>query len=213
MTYAELKNLIQNYLQNTESSFVTYLPDIIKQAEDRILENVQLPVFRKNASGTLTSGNQYLSTPTDFLAPYSLSYTNSGSQTFLINKDVNWIREVYPDSSTTGEPEYYAIFDDDSFIVAPTPNSGFTVELHYFYRPASITAGSDSGTTWLSTNAPSALLYACLLEGYVYMKGEADMMSVYNTRYESALSRLKVLGDGRSRKDAYRSGQLRVPVS
>ena len=134
-----------------------------------------------------------------------MSYTNSGSQTFLINKDVNWIREVYPDSSTTGEPEYYAIFDDDSFIVAPTPNSGFTVELHYFYRPASITAGSDSGTTWLSTNAPSALLYACLLEGYVYMKGEADMMSVYNTRYESALSRLKVLGDGRSRKDPYRS--------
>ena len=208
MTYGELKNLIQNYLQNSETSFTTYLPDIIKQAEDRILENVQLPVFRKNQVGSLSSSNQDLGIPTDFLAPYSLSFTNSSNQTFLINKDVNWIRELYPNASTTGEPEYYAIFDNDYFIVAPTPDSAYNVELHYFYRPASITAGSDSGTTWLSTNAPSALLYACLLEGYVYMKGEQDMMSVYNTRYESALGRLKVLGEGRDRNDAYRAGQL-----
>ena len=208
MTYGELKNLIQNYLQNSETSFTTYLPDMIKQAEDRILENVQLPVFRKNQTGSVSSGNQYLGIPSDFLAPYSLSFTNSSNQTFLINKDVNWIRELYPNASTTGEPEYYAIFDNDYFIVAPTPDSAYNVELHYFYRPASITAGSDSGTTWLSTNAPSALLYACLLEGYVYMKGEQDMMSVYNTRYESALGRLKVLGEGRDRNDAYRAGQL-----
>ena len=208
MTYAELKNLIQNYLQNSETSFTTYLPDMIKQAEDRILENVQLPVFRKNQTGSLSSGNEYLGIPSDFLAPYSLSYTSSSNQTFLMNKDVNWIREVYPNSSTTGEPEYYGIFDNDYFIVAPTPDAAYNVELHYFYRPASITAGGDSGTTWLSTNAPSGLLYACLLEGYVYMKGEQDMMSVYNTRYESALGRLKILGEGRDRTDAYRSGQL-----
>ena len=213
MTYAELKSLIQNYLQNTESSFTTYLPDMIKQAEDRILENVQLPVFRKNQSGAVTSGNQYLGIPSDFLAPYSLSYTSSSNQTFLINKDVNWIREVYPNASTEGEPEYYAIFSNDFFIVAPTPDSGYTVELHYFYRPASITAGEDSESTWLSTNAPAALLYACLIEGYVYMKGEQDMMSVYNARYESALGRLKVMGDARDRKDAYRSGQLTIPTS
>jgi hypothetical protein len=213
MTYAELKSLIQNYLQNTESSFTTYLPDMIKQAEDRILENVQLPVFRKNQSGAVTSGNQYLGIPSDFLAPYSLSYTSSSNQTFLINKDVNWIREVYPNASTEGEPEYYAIFSNDYFIVAPTPDSGYTVELHYFYRPASITAGEDSESTWLSTNAPAALLYACLIEGYVYMKGEQDMMSVYNARYESALGRLKVMGDARDRKDAYRSGQLTIPTS
>lgn len=213
MTYAELKSLIQNYLQNTETSFTTYLPDMIKQAEDRILENVQLPVFRKNQSGAVTSGNQYLGIPTDFLAPYSLSYTSSSNQTFLINKDVNWIREVYPNASTEGEPEYYAIFSNDYFIVAPTPDSGYTVELHYFYRPASITAGEDSESTWLSTNAPAALLYACLIEGYVYMKGEQDMMSVYNARYESALGRLKVMGDARDRKDAYRSGQLTIPTS
>jgi hypothetical protein len=213
MTYAELKSLIQNYLQNTETSFTTYLPDMIKQAEDRILENVQLPVFRKNQSGAVTSGNQYLGIPSDFLAPYSLSYTSSSNQTFLINKDVNWIREVYPNASTEGEPEYYAIFSNDYFIVAPTPDSGYTVELHYFYRPASITAGEDSESTWLSTNAPAALLYACLIEGYVYMKGEQDMMSVYNARYESALGRLKVMGDARDRKDAYRSGQLTIPTS
>ena len=213
MTYAELKNLIQNYLQNTETSFTTYLPDMIKQAEDRILENVQLPVFRKNQSGAVTSGNEYLGIPTDFLAPYSLSYTSSSNQTFLINKDVNWIRELYPNASTEGVPEYYAIFSNDYFIVAPTPDSGYTVELHYFYRPASITAGDDSESTWLSTNAPSALLYACLIEGYVYMKGEQDMMSVYNARYESALGRRRVLGDARDRKDAYRSGQLIIPVS
>jgi len=213
VTYDELKNLIQNYLQNTETSFTTYLPDMIKQAEDRILETVQLPVFRKNQSGAVTSGNEYLGIPTDFLAPYSLSYTSSSNQTFLINKDVNWIRELYPNASTEGAPEYYAIFSNDYFIVAPTPDSGYTVELHYFYRPASITAGDDSESTWLSTNAPSALLYACLIEGYVYMKGEQDMMSVYNARYESALGRLRVLGDARDRKDAYRSGQLIIPVS
>ena len=132
MTYGELKNLIQNYLQNSETSFTTYLPDIIKQAEDRILENVQLPVFRKNQVGSLSSSNQYLGIPTDFLAPYSLSFTNSSNQTFLINKDVNWIRELYPNASTTGEPEYYAIFDNDYFIVAPTPDSAYNVELHYF---------------------------------------------------------------------------------
>ena len=147
------------------------------------------------------------------MAPYSLSYTSSSNQTFLINKDVNWIREVYPNASTEGAPEYYAIFSNDYFIVAPTPDSEYTVELHYFYRPASITAGSDSESTWLSTNAPAALLYACLIEGYVYMKGEQDMMSVYNARYESALGRLRVLGDARDRKDTYRSGQLTIPVS
>tara|TARA_R110000737_G_scaffold298993_1_gene305817 strand:- start:69 stop:710 length:642 start_codon:yes stop_codon:yes gene_type:complete len=213
MTYAELKNLIQNYLQNSETSFTTYLPDIIKQGEDRIIENVQLPAFRKNQTGNLSASNQYLGIPTDFLSVYSLSYTNSSSQTFLINKDVNWIRELYPNASTTGTPEYYAIFSDDYFIVAPTPDAAYTVELHYSYKPNSITVGADSGTTWLSKNASTALLYSCLLEGYTYMKGEQDMMSVYNTRYETALARLKVLGEGRDRKDAYRSGQLINPVS
>tara|TARA_R100000329_G_scaffold42580_2_gene39583 strand:+ start:1400 stop:2041 length:642 start_codon:yes stop_codon:yes gene_type:complete len=210
MTYAELKSAIQNYLQNSETQFVSDLPTIIKQAENRILKTVKLPVFRKNVTGTLTSGNEYLATPTDFLDNYSLSFTNSSEQTFLLFKDVNFIREAYPNKSTTGLPKHYAIFDNTSFIVGPTPNSNYTVELHYFYSPTSITAGADSGTTWLSTNAESALLYGSLLEGYTYMKGEPDIMQMYEKRYEQALARLKTLAEGENTTDHYRDDSYRV---
>jgi len=210
MTYSELKSLIQNYLQNTETQFVSDLPSIIKQAEERILKTIQLPVFRKNVSGTLTSGNEYLATPTDFLDNFSLSFTNSGSQTFLLFKDVNFIREAYPNSSTTGTPKHYALFDDGSFIIGPTPDSSYAVELHYFYRPASITAGADSGTTWLSDNAENALLYGSLLEAYIYMKGEPDLISLYQQRFLQALARLKNLGEGDNTVDNYRDDVVRV---
>ena len=210
MTYAELKSLIQNYLQNTETQFVSDLPSIIKQAEERILKTIQLPVFRKNVSGTLTSGNEYLATPTDFLDNFSLSFTSSGSQTFLLFKDVNFIREAYPNSSTTGTPKHYALFDDGSFIIGPTPDSSYAVELHYFYRPASITAGADSGTTWLSENAENALLYGSLLEAYIYMKGEPDLISLYQQRFLQALARLKNLGEGDNTVDNYRDDVVRV---
>jgi|TARA_R100000084_G_scaffold105210_1_gene62457 hypothetical protein len=210
MTYAELKSAIQNYLQNSETQFVSDLPTIIKQAETRILKTVKLPVFRKNVSGTFTSGNEYLATPTDFLDNFSLSFTSSGSQTFLLFKDVNFIREAYPNSSTTGTPKHYALFDNSSFIIGPTPDSSYTVELHYFYSPASITAGADSGTTWLSTNAENALLYGSILEGYTYMKGEPDMMQLYEKRYDQALSRLKTLAEGENTVDQYRDDQYRV---
>ena len=210
MTYSELKSLIQNYLQNTETQFVSDLPSIIKQAEERILKTIQLPVFRKNVSGTLTSGNEYLSTPTDFLDNFSLSFTSSGSQTFLLFKDVNFIREAYPNSSTTGTPKHYALFDDGSFIIGPTPDSSYAVELHYFYRPASITAGADSGTTWLSDNAENALLYGSLLEAYIYMKGEPDLISLYQQRFLQALARLKNLGEGDNTVDNYRDDVVRV---
>lgn len=210
MTYAELKSLIQNYLQNTETQFVSDLPSIIKQAEERILKTIQLPVFRKNVSGTLTSGNEYLSTPSDFLDNFSLSFTSSGSQTFLLFKDVNFIREAYPNSSTTGTPKHYALFDDGTFIIGPTPDSSYAVELHYFYRPASITAGGDSGTTWLSDNAENALLYGSLLEAYIYMKGESDLISVYQQRFLQALARLKNLGEGDNTVDNYRDDVVRV---
>ena len=179
MTYLELKSLIQDYLQNTETSFVSNINNVIKQAEERILKTVKLPVFRKNVSGNLSSCSEYLATPTDFLDNFSLSITNSSEQFFLLFKDVNFIREAYPNASTTGIPKHYALFDDSTFIVGPTPNAAFTVELHYFYRPASITAGADSGTTWLSTNARNALLYASLIEGYMYMKGDMDLMNQY----------------------------------
>ena len=210
MTYLELKNLVQNYLQNTETPFVSDLPNLIKQAEERILKTVNLPVFRKNVSGTLTSGNQYLATPSDFLDNFSLSFTNSNAQTFLLYKDVNFIREAYPDSTTIGLPKHYALFDDTTFIIGPTPNNNFSVELHYFYRPNSITAGADSGTTWLATNAINTLLYGTLLESYVYMKGEPDLMIQYEKRYLEALGKLKNLAEGDNTVDIYRDDSVRV---
>ena len=220
MNYAELKTAIQNYLQNTETTFVSTLDTIIQQAEDRINNTVQLPDFRRNVAGSMTADNQYLAIPTDFLSPYSLSYTTgtgtAAVQTFLINKDVNWIRETYPNATATGTgstPKYYAQFSDEHFLLAPTPGGSYVTELHYFYGPASITSGATGGSTWLSTNAESALLYGCLIEGYTFMKGEADMFQIYQRRYEEALARLKVIGDGKDRKDTYRSGQLRIPVT
>ena len=210
MTYSELKSLIQNYLQNTETTFVNDLPKIIEQAEERILKTVRLPVFRKNVTGQLATGNKYLATPTDFLDNFSLAVINGSNQEFLYYKDVNFIREAYPNASTTGTPKHYGLFDDSSFIVGPTPDSNYSVELHYFYRPASITAGADSGTTWLATNAVNALLYGSLLESYVYMKGEPDVMNMYEKRFLEALGRLKSLAEGENTVDNYTEGAVRI---
>ena len=210
MTYSELKSLIQDYLQNTETSFVSNINNIIKQAEERILKTVKLPVFRKNVEGSLASGNKYLATPTDFLDNFSLAVINGGYKEFLYYKDVNFIREAYPNASTTGTPKHYGLFDDTSFIVGPTPDSDYSVELHYFYRPASITAGADSGTTWLATNAVNALLYGSLLESYVYMKGEPDVMNMYEKRFLEALGRLKSLAEGENTVDNYTEGAVRI---
>ena len=210
MTYAELKSLIQNYLENTETTFVSDLPKIIEQAEVRILKTVKLPVFRKNVEGSVTSGNKYLNTPSDFLNNYSLSITNSSNQEFLLFKDVNFIREAYPNASTTGVPKHYALFDNTTFILGPTPNATFTAELHYFYKPTSITAGAESGTTWLSTNAENALLYGAILESYVYMKGDLNLMQVYEKRYDQALARLKTLGEAENTVDSYRDDSYRI---
>ena len=210
MTYSELKSLIQNYLQNTETTFVNDLPKIIEQAEERILKTVRLPVFRKNVTGQLATGNKYLATPSDFLDNFSLAVINGSNQEFLYYKDVNFIREAYPNASTTGTPKHYGLFDDTSFIVGPTPDSDYSVELHYFYRPASITAGADSGTTWLATNAVNALLYGSLLESYVYMKGEPDVMNMYEKRFLEALGRLKSLAEGENTVDNYTEGAVRI---
>ena len=206
-TYTTLKSAIQDYLETTETTFVNDLGTIISQAEDRILKSVQLPDFRKNTTGTMTSGNAYLATPSDFLSPYSLALDNSGYE-YLIFKDVNFIRGAYPVAATTGVPKYYGLFDETSFIVGPTPGSGYTVELHYFYKPESITAAS-SGTSWLGTNAESALLYASLVESYTFLKGEADLLQVYEGRYQEAVGQLKSLGEGYSTTESYRSGAVR----
>ena len=211
-TFTTLKSAIQDYTDNTEASFVSNMTNIIVQAENRIIKSVELPNFRKNQTGTFTSGNSYLATPTDYLYPYSLAVIDGDSNyNYLLNKDVNFIREAYPASATTGVPKYYAQFDDDFFIVGPSPNSGYTVEIHYFYIPESITTAS-SGTSWLGTNASEALLYGSLAEAYTYMKGEQDILNNYEKRFKEALERLTLESDGYNRKDAYRSGQRRINV-
>ena len=206
-TFTTLKNAIQDYLETTETSFVNNLSIIITQAEDRILNSVQLPDFRKNVTGTTTDGTPYLTMPSDFLAPYSLAVVNSGYE-YLLFKDVNFIREAYPAATTEGVPKYYAVFDENTFILGPTPSSNLTAELHYFYKPESITASSD-GTSWLGTNAESALLYGSLVEAYTFLKGDADMLNIYMTRYNEALADLKNIGEGYDTTDSYRSGSIR----
>ena len=208
-TYDELKTAIQDYTQNQETSFVNNLPLFIRVAEERILKNVQLTLFRKNATANMTASNQYLAAPSDFLAPFSLSYTDGdGNKDFLEYKDVNFVQEFNPDATTTGAPRYYAYFDISSFLIGPTPDSSYAVELHYFYRPASLTSGAGSGTTWLSTNAEVALLYGCLIEAYTYMKGEADVIQEYEKRFVEALTSLKNFREPKEVTDAYRTGLI-----
>ena len=209
-TFAELKTAIQDYTDNTETTFVNHLSDFIKGAEDRIFKNVDLELFRKNVTSALTSSDKFLTIPTDYLASFSLQITTSGSEDILLQKDVNFLQEAFPPSASEGVPRFYAVFDVNNFILAPTPNSNYAVELHYYYKPASLTAGADGGTTWLSTNAPFALLYGSLVEAYTYMKGEADIMQQYEKRFIDQLMRLKDLGEARENEDAYKAGLPRA---
>ena len=209
MNYGELKQAITDYTDNTETSFVNNLPLFIRAAEERILKGVQLQFFRKNQAANLTSGNKYLACPSDFLAPYSLGYTDGDNdKVFLQFKDVNFIQEAYVDPADTGAPRYYAQFDIDNFIIGPTPNGSYSVELHYFYRPVSLTAGNDAGTTWLSTNAELTLLYGALVEAYIYMKGEPDIMAMYTQRFDQSLAALKNFGEAKEVTQDYRVGQI-----
>lgn len=216
MNYAELTAAIEDYTENTFTA--DELATFTQQAEQRIYNTVQLPNLRKNVTGALSSGNKYLSCPSDFLSVYSMAVIDAdGTYEYLLNKDVNFIRQAYPTPSDTGLPAHYAIFgprSDDpnelSFIVGPTPDASYAVELHYFYYPESIVT---AGTSWLGDNFDSALLNACLLEAITFMKGEPDMVKLYQDRYTQSLTLLKNLGDGKDRQDAYRSGQTRVQVN
>jgi hypothetical protein len=207
-TYAQLKQAIQDYTQNTETSFVNNLPLFIRLAEERILKNVQLNLFRKNATANATASNKYLACPPDFLAPFSLSYEVTGSKTFIEFKDVSFLQTYTPDATTTGTPRYYGQFDVDNFILAPTPASNYVMELHYFYRPASLTAGAESGTTWLSENAELTMLYGSLVEAYIFMKGEQDVMAMYNQRFQESLVGIKMLGEAKETTEEYRVGKV-----
>ena len=209
-TFATLKTAIQDYTDNSETTFVTNLPTFIQEAEDRIVDLVDLPDFRQNDSGRISADNKYLELPSSFLAPFSLSLTSSGNVQYLINKDVNFIHEAFPTTTARGTPEYYAVFDATHFILGPTPDVTYDAEIHYLQKPASITAGS---ATWLGTNATDALLYGCLVEAYTFMKGDADLLGEYKERFERAIRRLKNLGEGRLTKDQYRNGKLRIQES
>jgi len=209
-TLTTLKQSIQDWTENDETTFVNELDFIIKNAEERILKSVDLDFFRKNVEGGLTTGNKFLQKPSDYLATFSLSYIKDSANVFLLQKDVNFIQQYTPNPATTGSPIYYASFDVDNYIVAPTPDADYVAELHYYYRPASLTT-DNSGTTWISTNAPDALLYACLIEAYSFMKGESDILQLYTARYGEAITRLKVYGEGQENTDAYREGLVKIP--
>ena len=210
MNYTSLLSSVQEYTQNSESTFVAEIPNMVKQVEDRIQHIIQLPVFRKTSSGVMTSSNRFLATPTDFVAAYSLAVLNGSSEySFLLNKDVDFIREAFDKTTDTGLPRFYAVWDHDTFLLAPTPDSGYTTQLNYFYKPESIVTAEN---TWLGDEAEAAMLYGTLVEAYTFMKGEQDLMQLYEQRYKEALVKLKELGDGKLRQDMYRSGQVRVPV-
>ncbi len=223
MTYTELVNAIKAYTENYDADFEAYIDTFIRQAETRIYNSVQIPALRRNQTGLITGGNKYLSAPTDFLAVYSMAVIdNDNNYTYLLDKDVNFIREAYPSPSDQGLPLYYGIFgptvvsnvisNDLSFILGPTPDQTYTVELHYYYYPESI-VDATGGTTWLSDNFDPALLYGALREAYLFMKGEADLIQNVDAKYNEAMGQLKRLGDGLERQDAYRSGQVRVKVT
>jgi hypothetical protein len=218
MNYTQLKAAIIAYTENQDAAFEAEVPVFVQQAEQRIFNSVQFPSLRKNVTGTTTASNKYLQCPTDFLASYSLAVIDAlGNYEYLLNKDVNFIRQAYPTPNATGLPKYYALFGPRSdneneltFILGPTPAASYGVELHYFYYPTSIV---DAGTSWLGDNFDSVLLYGSLIEAYTYMKGEQDMLTLYNQKFMEALALAKRLGDGLERQDAYRSGQFRQKVT
>jgi len=224
MNYTQLFETIKGYCENdfpdtsfsdTDGASATFtsqeqINTFIRQAERRIFNSVQILDLRKNVTGNMTSGNQYLTVPSDWLANFSLAVIDStGVYSYLLNKDVNFIRESFPDPTATGKPTHYALFDQDSYILGPTPDQSYTTELHYFFYPQSIVTAN---TSWLGDNYDSVLLYGSLLEAQVFMKGESDVFNAYKERYGEALSGLKQLSEGKNRQDMYRNEQARYPV-
>ena len=210
MTYTELVAAIKSYTENDYST--TDVNTFIQNAAQRIHNTVQLPDLRKNVTGTMSLGNKYFSLPSDWLSTFSIAVINTDNEyTYLLNKDVNFVRESFPDTDSGfyGKPEYYGIFDDNTMILGPTPDANYSAELHYYYYPESIVT---AGNTWLGDNFDTALFYGALLEAAAFMKEDADTVTQYTARYSEVMQLLKNLGDGKNRRDAYRSGQERIPV-
>lgn len=207
MNYTELVALLQEYMQNSSTDFVAAIPEIVALAEDQIYQTAQITALKKNATLTLTDNVKYITFPTDFLGAYYASVTSDGYSNPILEKDVSFIAEAYPLVLYRGVPQYYAIYDDTSFVVAPTPDDAYALDLHYFYKPESIVT---AGTSWLGDNTESVLFYGCMVEAYRYMKGDGEMMAVYEKAYMAALSRLKTLGEGYNKRDNFRIDMPRV---
>ena len=212
-TYSTLKTAIQDYLDNTETTFVNNLDTFIQTTEERILKAVQLPVFRKNSTGAATGSNTYLAVPSDFLSPFSLALIDgSGAYSYLLLKHVSWIRDYTPIPTTQGDPLFYGQFDENTFILAPAPSTNFTFELHYNYRPSSLTTVGNDNQSWLSDNAPNAMLYGSLVEGAVFMKEAPDTIMLYEQKFQEALAMLKVLGEYKDVRDEARHDQIKIQM-
>mgnify|MGYP003625196827 CR=1 FL=1 len=212
-TYSTLKTAIQDYLDNTETTFVNNLDTFIQTTEERILKAVQLPVFRKNVTGAAAQGNTYLAVPSDFLSPFSLALIDgSGAYSYLLLKHVSWIRDYTPIPTTQGDPLFYGQFDENTFILAPAPSTNFTFELHYNYRPSSLTTVGNDNQSWLSDNAPNAMLYGSLVEGAVFMKEAPDTIMLYEQKFQEALAMLKVLGEYKDVRDEARHDQIKIQM-
>lgn len=209
MNYSELTALVKEYLEVDETTFNANIDQFVKLAEEEIYRAVQLKDLRKNSTASLVDGNQYLGLPSDYLSSYSLAVSNSGEYSYLLHKDVNFIREAFPNATTEGLPRFYAEFDDDTLILGPTPDSNYTVELHYYYKPTSIV---DSSTSWIGTNAENALLWGTLIQAYIFLKGDQDVMAMYQQRYDTAIRDLTILQEGRNNKDTYRKPNKRVDI-
>jgi len=208
-TYGELKQAVQDFIETSETSFVNTLPIFIRMAEERILKSVQLSLFQKNATSTLSADGRFLPVPSDFLAPMALKLTGSDGEGFFVEfKDLSFVQTYWPDVTATGKPRYYAQFDNDYFLVGPTPDEDYTAQLQYLYRPVSLTAGGDDDTTWLSENAELAMLYGTLVEANTFIKGDPDMTQLYSARAQEALMGLKMLGEAKQTTDEYRTGEV-----
>jgi hypothetical protein len=210
MNYAQLTQAIIDYSESDETVFVQNIPNFVQQAEERIYNAVQIPAIRKNQTGNFTAGDKYLALPSDYLASFSMAVILAdGSQEFLIDKDVNFIRGAYSSPSDQGQPRYYGQFSPYTYIIGPTPDTSYQVELHYYYYPQSIVT---AGTSWVGDNFETVLLYGSLREAVIFQKGEADMVNYYESKYQESLALLRELGDGKDRRSAYRDGQLKLPV-
>jgi hypothetical protein len=212
-TLATLKSTVQDYLQVDETTFNANLNTFIEEAESRIFKLVQLPEQRKNVTGTLTSGNRFLATPSDFFAPFSLAVISNSRYYYLDYKHPSFIKEYSPTTTTQAQPKYYSLFDDTAFELSPVPDSGYSVELHYLYKPASLTAGADSGTTILSTDHPDPLLYGTLVEAAIFLKEAPDVIQTFESRFKEGIARMKNVSEGRATRDEYRYDLLRTGVS